>query len=269
MIRLIATDFDGTLLDSRGEISEYTKSVLCRARAKGIRIAACTGRYYYGARLFAAESLFDAYICGNGADIRNKDGMPLIFQSLSDHSAIRVLQYAENRRLHCNIYKGDCIFSDSVDSVMDYYIQRNREGYLCPLSVVPDLFSAVRLAERKIMKIEIRSIPDGLLHELKAFLNSIPDIACEGNFKTSVEIHDKNVNKGTGLRFIEKYFRVVPADTLAFGDAENDISFIRAAGIGVAMGNAIRELKETATYCTDSNDEDGVGKGIIRFCEDL
>lgn len=78
-----------------------------------------------------------------------------------------------------------------------------------------------------------------------------------------LDIMPKGISKGNSLLEIADYFNIDHADTIAFGDEINDLSMIKAAGIGVAMGNAIDEIKKAADVVTLTNDEDGVAAYII------
>lgn len=85
-------------------------------------------------------------------------------------------------------------------------------------------------------------------------------MACSA--QTFLEIFPKNFNKGVALKHICNQLQIAPEETMAFGDQELDIPMIEAAGLGVAMGNAISELKEKADYITTSNNKDGISDAL-------
>ena len=77
----------------------------------------------------------------------------------------------------------------------------------------------------------------------------------------------KGINKGTSIRMAMEKLHIRPQEVIAFGDAENDISMLEYAGIGVAMGNATEKVKEIADEVTDTNDNDGIAKSLYRHLD--
>jgi hypothetical protein len=97
------------------------------------------------------------------------------------------------------------------------------------------------------------------------YLLSNPAIDVVSGGYHNLEFTRAGVNKGVGLHRLAEILGVDPAATMAIGDTENDLSIIRAAGIGVAMGNATDTVKAQADYITSSNEEDGVACAIEHF----
>ena len=93
-----------------------------------------------------------------------------------------------------------------------------------------------------------------------------PDMALSSSFINNIEINSLDATKGAALAFLCDYLGVDVSQSMSFGDGTNDISMLKAAGIGVAMGNAMDEVKVHADYVTDTCDNDGMAKAIERFC---
>ncbi|MBQ9389489.1 MAG: HAD-IIB family hydrolase, partial [Synergistaceae bacterium] len=93
-----------------------------------------------------------------------------------------------------------------------------------------------------------------------------PNVLFTSSVPNNIEINDTRANKGDGLKFLTEYLGLPIESTLAFGDGLNDISMIKAAGIGAAMANAVAEVKEAADYVTLDCNNDGVAEGVKRFC---
>ena len=91
----------------------------------------------------------------------------------------------------------------------------------------------------------------------------------EANFvmtcPTLLEFFNKEVSKGSGLKIVCDYLGVDLKDVLAIGDSNNDIDFVKNAGLGVAMGNATEKVKSVASYVTSTNEEEGVAKAVEKF----
>ena len=101
--------------------------------------------------------------------------------------------------------------------------------------------------------------PDSLQKRKAALSGSLPDTVSYCNSRPDfLEFFSGSVSKGTALRFLCKNLGIHPEETIAFGDGENDISLLQAAGLSVAMGNAAEEVKACADVVTASNDEDGI-----------
>ena len=96
-------------------------------------------------------------------------------------------------------------------------------------------------------------------------LERCPDMSEEGNLRTSVELHASGVNKGTGLAEAARYFGIPMENVMAIGDGENDVTMLKMAGMGAAMGNAVSEAKAAADIVLPSNNEDGVAWAIHQF----
>ena len=92
------------------------------------------------------------------------------------------------------------------------------------------------------------------------FTSSVPN---------NIEVNDVTANKGDGMKYVAEYLNIPVEATMAFGDGLNDLSMIQTAGIGVAMGNACRELLEIADHVTTDCDHDGVAEGIRTFCRGI
>ena len=83
--------------------------------------------------------------------------------------------------------------------------------------------------------------------------------------RPSLEINYKDVSKGNAIKSLLDKYNIKEEELVCIGDNENDISMIKLAGLGIAMGNAISEVKNIADYITDTNKRDGVAKAIEKF----
>lgn len=108
-----------------------------------------------------------------------------------------------------------------------------------------------------------------MIHSPKFFEKNLPklreelkdyDLLMVG--KDWLEIMPRGVSKASGLQKVAERVGCTMKEVMAFGDAENDIPMLQEAGIGVAMGNAMETAKEAASYVTDTNENNGIGKAI-------
>lgn len=135
---------------------------------------------------------------------------------------------------------------------------------------LPDLLAYAKSGNAKIQKVTLNFIPasDGtFLHrdEIWDMLTACPDICVvDGGFH-NIEFTAANVNKGLGLHFLAKELGISMEETMAVGDSGNDAEMLKAAGLGVAMGNASKAIKDISDVVTLTNEECGVAHAIETY----
>lgn len=115
----------------------------------------------------------------------------------------------------------------------------------------------------KVMMIDPQEILDPAIKELPSEIYEKYSVFKSAPF--FLEFTHKEVDKGLGLKKLGEYLGIKREEIIACGDAGNDLSMVKYAGLGVAMGNATEEIKQAANFITDSNDEDGIVKVIEKF----
>lgn len=274
-IKLVALDLDGTLFNSKGEITEKTKEEIRRITKQGVHVVISTGRPYNGVPFTQIEGTgIDYAITTNGAAIYQISTEKCIYESCMDFSITGpVLEYLLSKEIHIDTYIDGEGFTpircrENLDRLpfkpaMKQYIRATR-------TPVEDLYGYVRDCGKNVQKMTLNFYPqpDGTrLHreEVRIFLesNSAIEAVC-GGF-SNLEFSKAGVNKGTGLRHLAELLSVAYSDTMAVGDSGNDYAILEAAGIGVAMENASDDIKAIADYITTSNEEDGVAVAIAHF----
>ena len=101
--------------------------------------------------------------------------------------------------------------------------------------------------------------------KIKDEINKLNSVDCFESGDHSLEINYKDVSKGNAIKSLLDKYKIKEEELVCIGDNENDISMIKLAGLGIAMGNAISEVKNIADYITDTNKRDGVAKAIEKF----
>lgn len=271
-IKLIALDLDGTLLNTRKELSRENAAALERAAAQGIEIVPTTGRFFGGMPEVIQKLPYIHYaITINGAqvyDIRRNRAIGSTEIPLGQ--AIEIMEYLDGFPV---IY--DCFMDNwgwMTGALKDkaqeyapdaYYLKMIRELR----TSVDDLKTYLREKERDVQKIQLfaRNMKDRkfLLETLE---QSFENIVVSSSVVNNIEINHKNANKGTALRCLAEHLGFTMQNTMAFGDGLNDVSMIREAGVGIAMQNAEQIVKQYADYITEDCDHHGVAAGIARFC---
>lgn len=271
-IGIIALDLDGTLLDSNKNLSAGNLAALERAAAAGIEIVPTTGRFYGGIPAAVRELPFIHYtITINGAQLADARTGEVIFSAeLPWDQSVELLKEFDGQPLVYDCYQDNCGWmTESMKADIDQYApnvhyQKMLHEFRKP---VPDLKEFIAERKRGVQKVQFFT---GDLSFREKMLKELPEryenIAVTSSAFNNVEVNQINATKGEALKALARHLGLAEDATMSFGDALNDMSMICSAGIGVAMGNAEQELKDAADWITVSNDEDGVAKGILKFC---
>ncbi|HTQ95974.1 MAG TPA: Cof-type HAD-IIB family hydrolase [Candidatus Acidoferrum sp.] len=272
-IRFIALDIDGTLLNSRFEVSRANRAAIANAVQRGIEVALVTGRRYDFALPVAAQVESPlTMIVNNGALVRTKDGVTLLRHLLSRETARRVLQATEAWRDATAVVfdrpEAKQVMLQRIDwdhPTRGGYLRRNRQflAEAMPLESCLDedpiqvMFtgsvSAMREAEVALRGVQFREE-----FELAATVYEDRDFAM-------IDVIHPGVTKGATLAEWTAARGVTAAEILAIGDNHNDMEMLCFAGVPVVMENSVPELKQRGWHITRSNDEDGVAAAIERF----
>lgn len=280
-IKLIASDIDGTIINSNHEVSAKTREVIQSLKDKGIRFALSTGRGYGGAmnivRQLGLENEDIGVICLNGMETYwlNSDKKRII-DGPSFEEALRIR--ATGQMFHMGIMYcfRDNMYLEMDDlTYKDYQIGLDEETkafYDSNISIIPiksiyDLEEKMKTEKlEKIAYMQSADYKELVYDRLKEKLDDQYELMLVST--TWSEIAEKGVNKGNAvLKYAESY-GIKPEEIMVFGDSENDISMFKIAEVAVAMENAIGSAKENANAFTVSNDEHGVAVFIEEYLKE-
>jgi Cof subfamily protein (haloacid dehalogenase superfamily) len=262
-IKLIATDLDGTLLNSEHEITPRTERALKAAIARGVPVILATGKTVHSRHKPIAQlGLNTPGVYSQGLVLINADGSVRYQRDLDNPTACRVVQFAEARGLNLAaiVEGGNRLIAPERHSLTDFMVAHHEPeaDYVGPLSAVIDHLPVTKV----LVEIPPAQMADtyaelaGQLNGTAALVQSMPHL---------LEILPPGASKGDGLRRLLDDLGVDPAHVLACGDRDNDFEMLEMVGIGVAMANGSDRLKSIADYVTASNDEDGVGLAVEKF----
>lgn len=283
MIKLLALDLDGTLLNSHGEIPARNLEAIQQAEKQGVLVTIVTGRRFRDARPVALELNLNApLISHNGALTKFADTLETVSASILPHETIReilrvgkdfgadamlssdphgkgILLYdrvsdenvplqkylAWSRRLHGDDADKAVLHVDSLDKVLDDYetVHVSFSGGCAPMGALEIL----------------------LQNELEQKVNVLTTVYTSLNF-TLIDILPPDASKGVGLEKLATFEGLSAENVMAMGDNFNDLEMLEFAGTSVLMGNALPELLELGRFHeTLSNDEAGVAFAIEKF----
>jgi hypothetical protein len=274
VIRLLAIDIDGTLLDSQGRLPDAHRDALIDASALGVEIALVTGRsYHFTGAVVERLPIPLTLIVNNGAVVKRKTGETELRHLLARDAARRVLD--ETRHLE-----------DSVALVFDRPDERqivfermdwshpNRRGYYDRNKAF--ITRAASPLRQALTEDPIQVMFNGSVKPMRALVASLRAMPIADRFSVAiteytardfslVDINAARCSKGTTLAAWVARRGWTPADVAAVGDNLNDVEMLDFAGTAFVMGNATDALKSRGYRPTASNDEDGLALAV-RYC---
>ena len=246
MIKLIASDMDGTLLNSNKQLSPSLYGILKKLNDKGIVFVAISGR-----EIFSLKEIFKdveediVYASNNGNYITYKD--EVIFENYIEHNMVyKVAKIIRKKAKYNTIYcSKDTVYSESIIPCIVGKKWKLKVKYVRDITKVED----------KILKIT-------------TFGNEKLMITKSGS--TCFDICKLGGTKKQGINILQKRFNVGYNETMVFGDHMNDLEMMSSAYYSYAMENAEEEVKKNARFIAETNDDDGVIKAIkeVAFCEE-
>lgn len=271
-IRIIALDLDGTLLNSDKQLSPRNERALRLAAEKGIEIVPTTGRFHAAMPEVIRNLPFVNYVITiNGAqvyDVRNDRAIARA--ELPWQQAVEIMEYLDTLPTVYDCFQSNAAWmtAELKTRAKDYifnphYVKMVRELR----QPVTELKYFVKTRRRGVQKIQF-FLSDLELREelLKTLGTRFSDVAVSSSLDNNIEINCAAAQKGLALGQLADVLGIPIEQTMSFGDGLNDLSMIRAAGIGVAMANAVNEVKAAADRVTLSCDEDGVAAMIEELC---
>lgn len=270
-IKLIALDLDGTLLDSRKRVSQRNLDALEKARRMGVLIVPVTGRPAQGLPQAVLDLPGLRYaVTSNGATIRDlQENRYLLEKHLTPADCLRVLEACADFDMIREIFREgvgyltqgdrDILWARYEGTPMMEYVLGTRR-------VLPgSLEEFLREDDRPLEELFFLTDSPEVKETLRQRLSALPDISFADPAPKDLEVMVGGINKGEALLYLLNLLGIEPQETLAIGDGGSDLPLLKAAGIGVAMDNALPFVKEAADWVTASCDADGVALALERF----
>lgn len=277
MVKLLAIDVDGTLVNTEKQISVQNFEAIQYAVSKGVTVVLNSGRPHLSIRQYAIQlGLEGPIISSNGALVRESSTgtkllqLPIVYDDYSE-----AYRAAKDMGCKLSIYSGDRVLTESGDALFNFYFNdccRLPTELRFPVEIVPDLLLDKQAVTEPIYKIEISGLNEknsSLFHERLSKIVGLNATDCDYSnvfhceYK-GMEITHKGAGKGKGLAYLAESIGINRSEVMAIGDSPNDVSMLRFAGVPYVMGNAKDSLKALFPNVTASNTESGVAKAILR-----
>jgi hypothetical protein len=255
---MIALDLDGTLTNSKKEISPHTREVLIDIQRQGVIVVLATGRPMNGALALSRELELDVYggyiLSFNGGVIQDCKSGEIIFQEQIPQSCIPQLGEASRQyQVPIVTYKDNYILTEETT---DRYVRLEAGINHMDVRELHNFSEEINFPVTKCLMVGDGWHIEQILPQMqKAFEGSLNIFRSEPYF---MEITPFGVDKAQALEKLLKYTGLRREELICCGDGYNDITMIQFAGLGVAMANAREEVKAVADIITLSNDEDGI-----------
>ncbi|WP_294547067.1 HAD family hydrolase [uncultured Pseudoflavonifractor sp.] len=270
---LLAMDLDGTaLLDDHKTFTPRLYAALSSAARKGVAIVPVTGRQYamLPPAVRTGADWENLCVLCNGGEIRClRTGELLETHYIETDTARQVMEIAASLGLPVELSAGGRLYLTRESWDMQ---REHREALRFHLNSilntrgqeVPSLDTVLEQPDLALDKVNLPYIPCELRADAERLLAGAP-IAFAWSSPQSVEITHSQATKANGMLSVCRILNIDPARTMAIGDSGNDITMLRAAGLGIAMGGAPQEVKDAAAVETASNMEDGAAVAIERY----
>lgn len=264
MYKLIAIDMDGTLLKDNKTISDENIKAVKSASQNGVKVALATGRPIKGIEKYLRQldliSDSNYAVAFNGAVVENTKNHKVISEILLSPDDIK---YIHKLSMTINVNIQIALKESSITPVRNKYSEldarlNNITLYIDNLENMSEdehILKAMFMDDDCKLSHGIPKLPNDI-YEKYTVVRSEPWI---------LEFMNKSANKGEGVKTLAEKFKIDRSEVICIGDSFNDIHMIKYAGLGVAMGNALPEIKEHSDYITKTNEENGVAHIIDKF----
>lgn len=256
--KLIALDLDGTLNNTKKVITDKTKAALIKAQQLGAKVVLASGRPTAGlfreAEILNMKAYNGMFLSFNGAKVVDYTTNNCIYdKTISSDYTHKMLKHLKNFKVNVMVAEKEDLLVEDLDGYKSEYEARINN---LKLKKVDDLDKYIDFEPNKLL---ISAEPEYLASVADAIKEPFGDnLSIYFSTPFYLEVMANNIDKALALDKIVKHLGIEREEVIAFGDGHNDIPMIKYAGHGVAMGNAVEDLKEIANEITLSNDEDGI-----------
>lgn len=282
MIKLIASDLDGTMFEKGNVIPETNLKAINDINNSNINFTICTGKTY---SLFKniCEDIGTGYgIFGNGNQIINlKTGEEIYRKLLRNEDVLFCINTAKKLKLHVHLYTNKEVITEKLlyMDLRNFELTKNDKNIDIEFKIVTDIQEYVERENPEILKLVISAEKDlaslkkefvknknlqvNLIRKVDKYRDEI--IGKEYEY---LDIMPAGINKEQALEVLENYLKIDKSEVLAIGDNLNDLEMIKDSGVGIAVANAYDEVKEVANYTTTTTAQNGgFAEAVYKFIE--
>ena len=265
-IKLITIDIDDTLVNTAKQVTPRVKAALQEATAQGVKVVLTTGRPLPGVQEYLDELGLnhqdDQYaITYNGGVVQTTNGEELGGKELAYSDYLRLREVADELGAYLQVETIDAAYTSAKE--INYWASRENFLIKMPLIIKP-----VDEMDPNDHYVKFMFIGDEA--DIDSWRDALPADVKEAYYIVKstpqhLEFMHKDATKGSGLLTLAAKLGIDRSETMALGDQQNDVTMIEVAGLGVAMGNAVPEVKVVADVETTTQNADGVGVAVEKW----
>jgi Cof subfamily protein (haloacid dehalogenase superfamily) len=253
MIRLIALDLDGTLLNKDFELTTAVSQSIQRAQDAGIRVVVTTGRDIDSTRSFLQRLNLEQFVITSGGALVWMDGRIVAQKCFTPKQTRLILELGQQYDTGFFIDQPEMTWKFGNP----YFIQKYEH-----VSTATSLEVVDRIFDPSPIKISLLQERESLLQLLQQLQHTCPELHTVFPFEHVVDVNPAGANKGVALTWLALQLGIPLSQVATVGDSENDISMFEVSGLSFAMGNAPEHVQRSADHVVAGNDQNGVVHAI-------
>ena len=280
MIRLVASDIDGTIVGEDNKITLQNRKAIQDMKKSNIDFTICTGKPYAMVKNFCQDLQANYGIFGNGNQIVDLKNEKEIFRKTLSQEEIKIcLSLAKKENLHIHLYTENEVITPELRymDLRNFILKDSIFPNDLNFKIISNLEEYIEKEQPTVFKLIISS--SSSLLELQDELNQKLDLTIYRVKKSKqykdriinkeyeyLDITPSKTNKSEALRTLSNYLELSSSEVMAIGDNLNDIDMLQNSGIGVAVANAYEEVKKVATYTTVKTvEESGFAEAVYKY----
>jgi cof-like hydrolase len=282
MIKLIASDLDGTMFEKGNVIPETNLKAINDINNSNINFTICTGKTYSLFKNICQDIGTGYGIFGNGNQIINlKTGEEIYRKLLKNEDVLFCINTAKKLNLHVHLYTNKEVITEKLlyMDLRNFELTKNDKNIDLEFKIVTDIQEYIEKENPEILKLVISAEKDlasfknefaknknlqvNLIRKVDKYRDEI--IGKEYEY---LDIMPAGINKEQALEVLENYLKIDKSEVLVIGDNLNDLEMIKDSGVGIAVANAYDEVKEVANYTTTTTAQNGgFAEAVYKFIE--
>lgn len=282
MIKLIASDLDGTMFEKGNVIPETNLKAINDINNSNINFTICTGKTYSLFKNICQDIGTGYGIFGNGNQIINlKTGEEIYRKLLKNEDVLFCINTAKKLNLHVHLYTNKEVITEKLlyMDLRNFELTKNDKNIDLEFKIVTDIQEYIEKENPEILKLVISAEKDlaSLKNEFAKNKNLQVNLIRKvdkyrdeiiGKEYEYLDIMPAGINKEQALEVLENYLKIDKSEVLAIGDNLNDLEMIKDSGAGIAVANAYDEVKEVANYTTTTTAQNGgFAEAVYKFIE--
>lgn len=282
MIKLIASDLDGTMFEKGNVIPETNLKAINDINNSNINFTICTGKTYSLFKNICQDIGTGYGIFGNGNQIINlKTGEEIYRKLLKNEDVLFCINTAKKLNLHVHLYTNKEVITEKLlyMDLRNFELTKNDKNIDLEFKIVTDIQEYIEKENPEILKLVISAEKDlaSLKNEFAKNKNlQVKLIRKVDKYRDEIigkeyeylDIMPAGINKEQALEVLENYLKIDKSEVLAIGDNLNDLEMIKDSGVGIAVANAYDEVKEVANYTTTTTAQNGgFAEAVYKFIE--